>query len=102
MIFVSIIFHLKSILAKNYLMSHLLDTKFNFLLNYELLFLQQHAGLSTSKYNNLYLSMSEESPKRVDPHDHIVKQNRPRREHFLLLGYPHKTAVIKIKKRKKP
>jgi hypothetical protein len=47
-IFVSIVFHLKSILAKNYLMSHLLDTIFNFLLNHVLLFPQQRARLSTS------------------------------------------------------
>jgi hypothetical protein len=59
MIFVSIIFHLKLILVKNYLMSHLLDTVFNFLLIYVLLFPQQRLGLSASKYNNLYLSMFE-------------------------------------------
>jgi hypothetical protein len=48
-------------------MSHLLDTVFNFLLIYVLLFPQQRVGLSASKYNNLYLSMFEESPKGVDP-----------------------------------
>jgi hypothetical protein len=47
-VFVSIIFHFKSILAINYLVSHLLDTIFNFLLNYVLLFLWQHVGLSTT------------------------------------------------------
>jgi hypothetical protein len=40
--------HLKSSLIKKYLMSHLLHTIFNFLLNYVLLFLQQGVGLSTS------------------------------------------------------
>jgi hypothetical protein len=38
---ISIIFHHKSNLAKNYLMYHLLDTIFNFLSNYVLLFPQQ-------------------------------------------------------------
>jgi hypothetical protein len=45
-VFVSSIFHLQSVLAKNYLMSHLIDVIFNFLLNGVLLFLQQHTGMS--------------------------------------------------------
>jgi hypothetical protein len=47
-IFISIIFHLKSSLPKNYLISHLLHPIFNFLLNRVLLFSQQHVVLSTS------------------------------------------------------
>jgi hypothetical protein len=47
-VFVSIIFHLKSSLAKNYLMSSLLHTIFNLLLNCVLLFPQQCTWLSTS------------------------------------------------------
>jgi hypothetical protein len=38
MIFVPIIFHLKSSLAKNYLMPHRVHMIFNFLLNFMLLF----------------------------------------------------------------
>jgi hypothetical protein len=45
-VFVSSIFHLQSILAINYLMSHILDAVFNFLLNCVLLFLQQCAMMS--------------------------------------------------------
>jgi hypothetical protein len=53
-IFVSIIFHIKSSLAKNYLMSPLLHTIFNFLLNYMLLFPQQRVVLSTSFFKTVY------------------------------------------------
>jgi hypothetical protein len=43
---------IKSSLAKNYKMSPLLCTIFNFVLNYVLLFLKQHVGLSTSYFYN--------------------------------------------------
>jgi hypothetical protein len=41
-VFVLIIFYLKSILANKYLIYHFLGTILNFLLNYVLLLLQQH------------------------------------------------------------
>jgi hypothetical protein len=44
-VFILIIFHLKSSLAKNYLMSPLFHMIFNFLLNYVLLFPQQRVRL---------------------------------------------------------
>jgi hypothetical protein len=57
-VFVSIIFHLKSILTKNYLISHLLNMIFNFLLNYVLLFSAMRGVINWRTMNSQYAIMS--------------------------------------------